>query len=206
MLEGTEIGSAYAPIIGSNDGFHDGFHNGFHDGFNDKPPPQVEKKPAPKIRLQEENAINQQLQQIAAIQKKQNVPAPQQNPMVNQYTNQPQGFDSTMFNRQFENQMQQQQQQQQLAMLVNEIKKQKTPQAQEETYVDKLMAKKKDVLKFLQSGLIILFAISLHFIIDFFLKHYLQTYDVSWNREVFIRILYPVGILFVAWNIIALTK
>jgi hypothetical protein len=195
MLEGTDIGSAYAPIIGSNDGFH--------DSFNDKPQPQVEKKPAPKIRLQEENAINQQLQQIAAIQKKQNVPTPQQNPMVNQYTNQPQGFDSTMFNRQFENQIQQQQQ---LAMLVNEIKKQKTPQVQEETYVDKLMAKKKDVLKFLQSGLIILFAISLHFIIDFFLKHYLQTYDVSWNREVFIRILYPVGILFVAWNIIALTK
>ena len=214
MLEGTDLGSAYAPIINASPQSYD-------ESFFEEPPRVNEKKVVPKIRLQEENPINQQLQQIAAIQKTMYQKAPQQQKpqqviqhttlplQQQQQTPQQVNFDNSIFNRQFENQMQQQQ----INMLVNELKKQKTQTMQqpqqgihEETYIDKLISKKKDVMKFLQSGLIILFAISLHFIIDFFLKHYLQTYDISWNREVFIRVLYPVGVLFIAWNLIALAK
>ena len=73
----------------------------------------------------------------------------------------------------------------------------------EESYWDKLSQRKKDVWKFLQSGFIILFAISVHFLIDFLLKYYLQNNDVSFERELLLRILYPIVVVFIAWNIIA---
>jgi hypothetical protein len=115
-------------------------------------------------------------------------------------------YDINMFNKQFE-------QEQKIATLMNEIKAQKAKQYSqyqqpiyEDTYWDKMTNKKKELMRFVQSGLIVLFAISLHFVIDFVLKHYLQANDVSYNREVIIRILYPMGILFISWNIIAFIK
>lgn len=121
-------------------------------------------------------------------------------------------YDMTMFNKQFEHE-------QRINALVNELKKQKQSpmpvptgyygsnyQPVEESYWDKMVNKRKEILKFVHSGLIILFAISLHFIIDFLLKAYLESNDVSHNREILIRVLYPVGILFIAWNIITFIK
>ena len=115
--------------------------------------------------------------------------APQQAPPPPQ-----QNYDISLFNQQFEQQRLSPQQQQ---------PRYAPPPPQEPSYWDRLFSKKKELFKFLQSGLIILFAISLHFILDFALKNYLETHDVSKNREMWIRALYPIGVLFVAWNIIA---
>lgn len=102
----------------------------------------------------------------------------------------PPQYDVSLFNQQFEQQL-------------RPVQQPPPPPPQEPSYWDRLFLKKKEVFKFVQSGLIILFAISLHFILDFVLKQYLETHDVSKTREMWIRALYPVGILFIAWNIIA---
>ena len=77
---------------------------------------------------------------------------------------------------------------------------------QEPSYLEKMANKKKEVLKFLQSAMIIVFALALHVVIDFVLKHYLQMYDLSYEKELLIRVAYPLGILFIAWNIITYLK
>lgn len=198
MLEGTDLSSAYSSMM-NQDQDHSVFGPG--SGFEER---EVEApKPKPKVS---ENAINQQLAAIQTIANAQYQKAP--TPPVQKA---PPSYDMSMFNKQFE-------QDQRINTLVNELKKQKQQQPQQpvalypqqmyydESYWDKMVNKKKDIFKFIQSGLIILFAISLHVVIDFVLKHYLQTHDISYNREVMIRFLYPIGIIFVAWNIIAFMK
>ena len=210
MLEGTDLSSAYSSIINQEQdqgGF--GAGSGYSSSYEDVREREVEvPKQKPK---QQDNAITQQL---AAIQTIANAQYQKSSPPVQKAQQQqaqaPQ-YDMSVFNKQFE-------QDQRINTLVNELKKQKQQQQQvaayqqqqpmyyDESYWDKMANKKKDIFKFIQSGLIILFAISLHVVIDFVLKHYLQTHDISYNREVMIRFLYPIGILFIAWNIIAFIK
>jgi hypothetical protein len=162
-------------------------------------PPPLKDKEKPSM------IVNQQPKLHPNTQTPKSTPL-QQAMMQNVSPSQPQ-YDGSNFNKSFE-------QERKISALVNELKKQQMQQQQlmqqsmnyEDGYFDKLASKKKDVSKFIQSGLIILFAISLHFIVDFLLKHYLQTHDVSFEREVWIRVLYPVAVLFLAWNIIAFVK
>lgn len=203
MLEGTELSYAYSPIINSN-GLDDGYSD-FSDVAVQQPPvikPKQDK--APQYNPQTAPPNNAITQQLAAIQAAHNqmhnqkpVAPPPVAPKVPQY-------DVSMFNKQFE-------QEQKIMTLMNELKKQKAKEpvvqhVYEDSYWDKMTNKKKELYKFIQSGLIILFAISLHVVIDFVLKNYLQANDVSYNREIMIRVLYPIGILFIAWNIIAFIR
>jgi hypothetical protein len=115
-------------------------------------------------------------------------------------------------------QQQQQQQQQQpqqsyvpansqeakIALLVNELKKQQKLTAniqQQSTYLDKLFAKKKELLKIIQFSLIIVLAMSIHFIIDYYLKYYIKNNDLTFERELIIRLIYPISIIFILWNL-----
>lgn len=207
MLEGTDLSSAYSSII--NQEQDQGGFSGYYEDVREKEVEVPKQKPKQQMP---DNAITQQLaaiQTIANAQYQKSSPPPQK-AQQQQVSQQPQTYDMGMFNKQFE-------QDQRINTLVNELKKQKQQQAQQvavyqqpmyydESYWDKMANKKKDIFKFIQSGLIILFAISLHVVIDFVLKHYLQTHDISYNREVMIRFLYPIGILFIAWNIIAFIK
>lgn len=207
MLEGTDLSSAYSSIMNPEAAISQYDDNLYHE--------EVAAKPKP-TKQYNENAITQQLAAIKTIadaqyqqQAKPVVQQPQRSVQQQQNINPTQQYDVSVFNKQFE-------QEQKINNLVHELKKQKTQQVPqmpyqpqmyyEESYWDKMGNRKKDVFKFIHSGLIILFAISLHCIIDFILKNYLQTHDVSHNREIVIRILYPIGILFVAWNIIAFLK
>jgi hypothetical protein len=91
-----------------------------------------------------------------------------------------------------------------IAILVNELKKQQRLTAnmqQQSTYLDKLFAKKKDLLKIIQFSLIIVLAMSIHFIIDYYLKFYLKNNDFTFERELIIRLVYPVSIIFILWNL-----
>lgn len=90
-----------------------------------------------------------------------------------------------------------------IALLVNELKKQQKLTAnmqQQSSYLDKLFAKKKDVLKIIQFSLIIVLAMSIHFIIDHYLKYYIKNNDLTFERELIIRLIYPMSIIFIIWN------
>lgn len=163
---------------------------------------KVQMQPTYSQSYESRSSVPQALQE--------HIPPNQHQPdMSQQYM--PAHFDSNAFNRQFEMSQKKMQQQNAVAPLQvhqypNNVYTQQqhaTMVVAEDGYWEKLSIKKKDIWKFMQSGFIILFAISIHYFIDFILKHYLSNHDISFERELFIRILYPVAVLFLAWNIIA---
>lgn len=200
MLDGTDLNFAYAPIGNS-------YQNNQQDVerlLEDETPrtKQVERKSISISRAAtpptQAQPMPQQLSQILGNQQSmplKQLPSAPMNQPLQQYM-----FDQQGMNRQFE-------QEQKINILVNELKRRKNaPVVESDSYIDKLMGKKKELIKFLQSGLIVLFAFSMHFVIDHYLQLYFQNNDVSFEREVFIRMLYPIAIIFIAWNIIAFTK
>ena len=109
---------------------------------------------------------------------------------------QQQMYDASTINKQYE-------QEQKLMNILTEIKKQKgqatVPESQQ-SYIEKLFAKKKDIIKILQLSLIIVLALSIHMIIKHYLKDYLSNSDLSFERDMFVRLLYPLAIVFLLWN------
>ena len=111
-------------------------------------------------------------------------------------------YDAGSYNGQYD-------QESKLMAIVQELKKRQAAQAARDaqpSYFDKLLMKRKDLMKFLQSALIIVFALAVHFLINHYFSWYLSNYDVSFERELILRVLYPVAILFVAWNIMLILK
>lgn len=105
-------------------------------------------------------------------------------------------YDSKTINNQYD-------QEQKLMNILNEIKKQQktVQQPESQSYVDKLYSKRKELWKALQISFIIIFALSVHFVVDHYLKLYINNTDLSFERELFTRLLYPVGIVFLLWNL-----
>ena len=87
------------------------------------------------------------------------------------------------------------------------MKKRKEDQSQNNqgnnnsSYFDKLFSKKKELGKILQFTLIIVLGLSIHYLIDHYLINYINNNDMSFERQLFLRILYPIGILFILWNL-----
>ena len=187
MLEGTELNFAYSPLSSSS-------------AFNEEPAfvPQEPQEKAPPAKSHKSQSLQQVMQQAAAASSQ----PPVTQPVMTQQTQMmyDPGMFSSGFNRQYD-------QEQRMMALINEYKKrQAVSKASEETYWDKLGSKKKEVYKFLQSALIIMFAISVHFLISHYFNKYLEANDLSFERELALRILYPVAILFIAWNIITFNR
>lgn len=91
---------------------------------------------------------------------------------------------------------------QKMMTLVAELKKKKAETSPvEPSYFDKLFGKKKELLKLLQLALIVTLGISLHFLIDHYLNKYLADNEMSFERQLFIRLLYPLSIVFLLWNL-----
>jgi len=80
------------------------------------------------------------------------------------------------------------------------------PKAENQSYFEKLFSKRKELWKALQITFIILLAISIHFVIDHYLKVYITNTDLSFERELFIRLLYPIAIIFILWNLKTFVK
>jgi hypothetical protein len=100
-------------------------------------------------------------------------------------------------------------QEQKIALLLNELRKQQqltSNMKQQSSYLDKLFSKKKDLLKIIQLALIVVLALSLHFIIDHYVKNYIESHDLSFERELIIRLLYPVSLVFILWNMKVFVK
>lgn len=193
MLEGTDLNNAYS-LLGEAHNDMDYGQLAAVVGNTPSPPP---RKSTPIKDISNQDLQIEKVQQAQQqLQQQQQVTRPT--------SNQQPSFDPDFFNKQF----------------IAAQQMRNTPQyvypagtqyaapimqyniSQEPSYLDRLGSKKKEVLKFIQSGLIILFAISLHFIVDSYLKHYLHMYDITFGREMIIRILYSVLVVFVAWNII----
>lgn len=91
-----------------------------------------------------------------------------------------------------------------IAILVNELRKQQRLTAsmqQQSSYLDKLFSRKKDLLKITQLSLIVVLALSVHFLVDNYLKNYIKNNDFTFERELIIRLLYPLSVLFILWNL-----
>lgn len=96
-----------------------------------------------------------------------------------------------------------------IAILLNELRKQQqltSNMKQQSNYLDKLFSKKKDLLKIIQLALVVVLALSLHFIVDHYVKLYIESHDLSFEREVIIRLLYPVSLVFILWNLKVFVK
>lgn len=136
-------------------------------------------------------AEEQPQQQQEPVVKKEKMAIPQPSVM----------YDASTLNKQYE-------QEQKLATILNEIKKKKeqpvTPD--NNSYFDKLFSKKKELFKILQLALIVTLGLSVHYLIDHYLKNYLQENDLTFERQLVLRMLYPLGVLFFLWNIKVFVK
>lgn len=101
---------------------------------------------------------------------------------------------------------------QKIAALVAELKKKKAAPAapaqgeSEPGYFEKLFGKKRELYKVLQLSLIITLGLSLHFLIDHYLAKYLSENEMSFERQLLLRALYPAAVLFVLWNLRVFVK
>ena len=113
-------------------------------------------------------------------------------------------YDANNINKQYETE-------QRLNNILNQIKEKKQVATtsyndNHQGYFDRLFGKKKELFKILQLALIITLGLSVHFLIDYYLKNYLQETDMSFERQLFIRLLYPIAILFILWNLKVFVK
>ena len=115
-------------------------------------------------------------------------------------------YDMNLYNKQFETD-------QKIQTLVAELKKRKATTAttqqqdpEQQSYFDKLFGKKKELYKVLQLSLMITFGISVHFFIDHYLTQYLAEHEMSFERQMFLRLLYPISVLFILWNLRVFVK
>lgn len=124
--------------------------------------------------------------------------------------------DDTMnlINKQFESD-------QKIATLMAELKRRKaasqshmytnssavaSTEAESPSYFDKLFGKKKEMYKILQLSLMITLGLSIHFVIDHYLQKYLAEHDMSFERQLILRLLYPAAVLFIVWNLRVFVK
>tara|TARA_Y100000389_G_scaffold146129_1_gene144764 strand:+ start:2594 stop:3055 length:462 start_codon:yes stop_codon:yes gene_type:complete len=86
--------------------------------------------------------------------------------------------------------------------LQSELEKQKNLNKKEysEPLYDRFISKKKDVMKLFNIALTVLLAISLHFVISDLIKSYLQNNDFTYNKEIYIKFMYPLSVLMVLWS------
>ena len=191
---GTELESAYAPFNNDNmvvspflqDVSNNNTSMNFTQG-NQRSSSDIVHKSTPIANLSQGPVTQTQPQFTAPIQS--SSVAVDQIMVQQQQTQQPYSTPTT--------------QEAKIALLVNELKKQQKLTAnmqQQSSYLDKLFAKKKDVLKIIQFSLIIVLAMSIHFIIDHYLKYYIKNNDLKFERELIIRLIYPLSIIFIIWN------
>lgn len=191
---GTELDSAYAPFNSDNmvvspflqDVSNNNTSMNFTQG-NQRSSSEIVHKSTPIANLSQGPVTQTQPQFNAPIQS--SSVAVEQIIAQQQQTQQPYSTPTT--------------QEAKIALLVNELKKQQKLTAnmqQQSSYLDKLFAKKKDVLKIVQFSLIIVLAMSIHFIIDHYLKYYIKNNDLTFERELIIRLIYPLSIIFIIWN------
>ena len=192
MLEGTDLSSAYQhSLVGNSSSMAaNSFDNSYASYFEDQreeQQPQVQRSGSqPEARVP----------QSAQVQERQTVQTAQYSPQNSMY-------DASVFNKQYD-------QEQRIMRAIQELKKRKEESVPsgnaQPSYFDKLFGKKKEIGKILQASLIIVLGLSVYFLIDHYLKEYLSNHDLSFERQLFLRLLYPLSILFIIWNLRVFVK
>lgn len=147
------------------------------------------------------------------------IPKHSPKPQGNTLTTSPQNmYDNMSFNKQFEQQQSLQQAQNYIRKLQEQVQEQSermqtyNPQKyteqvyNDEGYFDKIFSKKKEFIKLLQWSFIILFALSLYYFIDHYLQYYINANDFTFEKELCLRCLIPLAILFIVWNLRVFSK
>lgn len=184
MLEGTDLYAAYQPLGGGGGGLY----------------ASVEEPQQPAPRQQEERKPAQQSSPIINTSQSHQMQPAQTLQAIQNMHNDNIMYDAGSMNRQYE-------QEQRIINALTELKKQKqNTTITSPSYVDKMMSKKKELAKLLQFALIIALGLSIHFIIKHYLKQFLSENDLSWERELMLRLLYPFAILFILWNLKTFVK
>jgi hypothetical protein len=199
MLEGTDLMAAYQPLGGSST-INDNSMYAALDDYDSQQSQPKEKENVLKIQSQQQKQQPQQSQSQRdnVIQQ----PSPQQQvQLANDQRMNGTIYDASIFNKQYEQEIR-------IQNAINEMKKKKdeqfqnySPQNNNLSYFDKLFNKKKELGKILQFTLIIVLGLSIHYLIDHYLINYINNHDMSFERQLFIRLLYPIGILFILWNL-----
>ena len=101
----------------------------------------------------------------------------------------------------------------QMNILKQEIDSQKKHQQMQyrESYekkslVDVIFSKKKEMIRFFSISLIVVLALSMHEIFSGFVKEYIENNDLSKNKELSLKFLYPLVIFILAWGIKVFSK
>ena len=219
MLSGTQLDFAYNTLDIDN-GFDDasggfapidagGGSKQHYDAINDimlsrdadlkKPKPSQAPPKEPSAQLPLPPGLPKGLPPVQQLQQAQVQKAPQRPVQQSKY------YDTSAFNNQFEQEKMASAYLKQIQTFAQQ-QQAPQPQQQEPGYFEKLFSKKKEFFKLIQWVLIVVLAISVHFFIDHYLKTYISTNDLSPEREIAIRALYPLGILFLLWNLRVFTK
>lgn len=205
MLNGTDLMSAYQPfdsldVFGSNSGNFANFNNE-DDNYNEtnsyKNISKQEIQSSSQSTLQEQSKKQlqqeqqkKQIQQLQDLlnksQQKYNQESPQQvySPSVPniQYPPLPMQYKPIQLD-------------------YNSIKVKNDYIEYQPTYFEKLSNKKKDLGKLIQFTLIIVLGLSIHYLIDYYLNNYISNSDFSFERKLILRLLYPLSVLFILWNL-----
>lgn len=80
-------------------------------------------------------------------------------------------------------------------------RQQQTLTKDEAGYFELLGSKKKDMLKLVIMAMMILLALSIHSFVHFLFKEVLPGASLSFRQETGLRLLYPIAIFFVLWNL-----
>jgi hypothetical protein len=68
-------------------------------------------------------------------------------------------------------------------------------------YIESMWSKKKDILKLVIMSMMILLALSFHSLVTFWMTDYLKATDFSFRQEIGFRLLYPLIVLLLLWNL-----
>lgn len=69
-----------------------------------------------------------------------------------------------------------------------------------ESIIDRYASKKKDVFKLINISLSVLLAISIHFVVVDIVKTYIRNNDFTYNKETWIKCMYPISVLLIMWS------
>ena len=101
----------------------------------------------------------------------------------------------------------------QMHVLKQEIETQKKQQQvqyrenyEKKSLIDAIFNKKKEMIRFFSIALIIVLALSMHEIFSEFVKEYIDSNDLSKNKEITLKFLYPISIFILAWGIKVFSK
>lgn len=76
--------------------------------------------------------------------------------------------------------------------------------AEDPTYLDKMWNKKKDMGKVVGFALVIVFAIAVYSVFEFWVKDFVAASLLTHKQELGLRLLFPILLLFIMWNLKAL--